>query len=389
MAYNGGGEQFGSIVETIANMRLRTWSAKDIKRGTRVLLRVDANVPLVKGLAQDGGKFGRIAQSIPEIDRLRKRGAIIILASHLGDPGGKPMKGLSLAPVAKVYEKHLKGSVPLVKDWQLPALKPRDICFLENLRFHPGEEANDDAFAWKLAKLADVYVNNAFGVCHRRHASVHAVTRHLPSFAGELVVREVTELARPTKAPFILVMGGAKIATKINVLKRLGTKADKILLGGGLAVTFLAAAGATLPTYPKDLVVEQEFSLARRVIRQYSKKIFLPEDLVAEPKEKLILDIGPTTAKCFSEQLQGAKSIIWNGPLGIIEKRDGQDGTRVVAKAIARQKTAHSIVGGGETIAFLEASGLNKNFSHVSTGGGAMLAFLGGETLPGLETLRV
>ncbi len=369
-------------------MKLRTWSSKDIKRGTRVLLRVDANVPIKKGVAQDGGKFGRIAQSLPEIERLRKRGAIVILAAHLGDPSGKIVKSLSLTPIAKVYKKYLKCDVPLVKDFKLSDLEPGTVCLLENLRFHSGEEANDDAFAWKLSKLADVYVNNAFGVCHRRHASVHAITRHLPSFAGELVLREVEELSRPPVQPFVLMMGGAKIATKMNVLKRLGSKANDILLGGGLGVTFLAAAGATLPTYPKKLLQQEELLLAKKLLRLYGKKMILPQDLVANPEAEEILDIGPATAKHFAQHVQSAKTVIWNGPLGIIEKDRGQKGTATVARAIAHKKGVQTVVGGGETVEFLEARHLIKGFSHVSTGGGAMLAFLGGETLPALQALK-
>lgn len=372
----------------IDNMQLRTWGAKDIKRGTRVLLRVDANVPIKKGLAQDGGKFGRIAQSLPEIERLRKRGAIVILAAHLGDPQGKVVKSLSLAPLAKAYKKYLPCDIPLAKDMEVPELSPGDVCLLENMRFHPGEEANDDAFAWRLSKLADVYVNNAFGVCHRRHASVHAITRHLPSFAGELVLREVEALSRKPVAPFVLVMGGAKIATKIGVLKRLGGKADDILLGGGLGVTFLAAAGATLPTYPKALLQKEELFLAKKLLRLYGKKMVLPRDLVANPATQEILDIGPETAQHFSEHVRTAKTVIWNGPLGIIEKVQGQKGTVVVAKVMSGKKAAHTVVGGGETVEFLETRRLLKGFSHVSTGGGAMLSFLGGEALPALQALQ-
>lgn len=368
-------------------MQLRTWTPKEIKSGTRVFLRVDANVPVKKGVAQDGGVYGRISQALPEIERLRKRGAAIILASHLGDPGGKPDKRLSLAPVAKVFARRLRRAVPLVQKLNVPDLRPGELCMLENLRFNPGEEKNSDTFAWKLAELADVYVNNAFGVCHRRHASVHAITRHLPSFAGELVLREVAELSRTPGKPFVLVMGGAKIETKLGVLHELGPKADKILLGGGLAVTFLAAAEVALPAYPAALMAERDVATARKLLRQFGKKMLLPTDLVALPKQHLVTDIGPDTRDAFAQVIAAAKTVIWNGPLGIIERTDGQAGTLLITKAMVKSR-ARLVTGGGETVDFLEAHKLLKGFSHVSTGGGAMLAFLGGEHLPGLDALR-
>lgn len=368
-------------------MHLRTWGAKDIKSGTRVFLRVDANVPIKNGKAQDGGVFGRISQALPEIERLRKRGASIVLASHLGDPGGKTDKKFSLTPVAKVFERRLKRAVPLVVDFQVPSLRPGELCMLENLRFDPGEEKNSDTYAWKLAKLADVYVNNAFGVCHRRHASVHAITRHLPSFAGELVEREVEELSKAPAKPFVLVMGGAKIETKLGILHQLGPKADRILLGGGLAVTFLAAVEVELPAYPAELMAERDVALARKALRQFGHKIILPVDLVAKPKQHLVTDIGPETRDLFTQKLVDAKTVIWNGPLGIIERPDGVAGTLSVAKSMTKGG-ARVVTGGGETVEFLEAHKLLKGFSHISTGGGAMLAFLSGEHLPGLEALK-
>ena len=368
-------------------MKLRSWTIKDIASGTRVFVRVDANVPVKAGRVQDGGVFGRISQALPEIERLQKRGASVILAAHLGDPGGVVDKKLSLAPIAKVFEKRLRRSVPFVSDLKVPELKPGQLCLLENLRFDPGEEKNSDSYAWKLAKLADVYVNNAFGVCHRRHASVHAITRHLPSFAGELVMREVAELSAKPSHPFVLVMGGAKIATKINILKTLGPKADKILLGGGLAVTFLAAADIELPAYPAALMQESDVTLARKLLKQFGHKLVLPVDLLAKPKQHLVTDIGPDTRARFADELAGAKTIIWNGPLGIIERADGRAGTLAVAKAMT-QSRAHVVTGGGETVDFLDEHKLAQGFDHISTGGGAMLAFLGGERLPGLDALR-
>lgn len=386
---HGGIVVYACIDRMIAKaMQLRTWNTKDVSSGTRVFLRVDANVPVENGKAQDGGIFGRISQSLPEIERLRKRGASIVLASHLGDPGGKIDKHLSLAPVAKAYEKRLHRAVKLADINQVPALRPGELCMLENLRFDPGEEKNSDAFAWRLAKLAEVYVNNAFGVCHRRHASVHAITRHLPSFAGELVVREVELLSQRSAKPFVLVMGGAKIATKIGILEQLGSQADYILLGGGLAVTFLAASEVALPAYPAALMVESDVAVARKLLRRFASKIVLPVDLVAQPKQHLVSDIGPETQVLFKKYINQAASVLWNGPLGIIERPDGQEGTLALAKAMT-ESSARVVTGGGETVEFLEAHKLLRGFAHVSTGGGAMLAFLSGEHLPGLEALRV
>ncbi len=369
-------------------MKLRPWSAKNIKAGTRVFLRIDVNVPLKHGQVQDAGVYGRIAQSLPEIDRLRKRGAIIILAAHLGEPHGKIDKKLSLAPVANVFEQRLKRPVPLIKDWVVPALKPGDVCLLENLRFNAGEENNSDTYAWKLAKLADVYVNNAFGVCHRRHASVHAIVRHLPAFAGELVLREVAQLSKALTKPFVLVLGGAKINTKLALLQKLGPKAERILLGGALAVTFLAAAEVELPVYPAGLMDERDILVARKLLRKFAHKLMLPVDLLAKPRQHLVCDIGPETQASFIREILQAQSIIWNGPLGITERADGMAGTLSVARAMSKSG-ARVVVGGGETVEFLAEHKLLKGFAHVSTGGGAMLAFLSGERMPGLEALKI
>lgn len=368
-------------------MKLRTWKAKDIQSGTRVLLRVDVNVPVKGGKVEAGGEFGRITQALPEIDRLLERGACVILAAHLGDPGGEVNKKFSLAPMAKVFAARLKLPVPLIKNLDVPDLQPGTVCMLENLRFDPGEEKNSDAFAGKLARVADVYVNNAFGVCHRKHASVQAITKKLPSFAGELLIREITELEHKPKKPFVLVMGGAKIQTKIGMLHKLGPMADKILIGGGLGVTFLAAAGVDLPTYPPALITTDDVSTAKKLLKTFAKKLILPVDLVAKPKQQLITDIGPESQEMFAHEILLAKSVIWNGPMGIIERTDGMAGTLAMAKAISKSKV-RAVTGGGETVDFLESHKLINHFAHVSTGGGAMLAFLGGEKLPGLEALN-
>ncbi len=369
-------------------MKLRTWSSKEIKPGTRVLLRLELNVPVVKGKVLDGGKFGRIAQALPEIERLRTHGASIIIASHLGKPDGKVQKKFSLRPVAKVLGKRLRTTIPVISMNKLPKLKAGQIVMLENLRFDKGEETNDAKFALRLAKLADVYVNNAFGVCHRKHASVHAVTKYLPSFAGELLRTEVTQLSQPPSKPLVLIMGGAKIKTKLGIMNKLGPKANKILIGGGLAVTCLKAAGVDLPVYPPALTKPTDVTMAKKLLKKFKGRIVLPHDLKADIPKGIDYDLGPATQAKYVKTLAGAKTIIWNGPLGIIEDKQGQQATRVLALAVGASK-ARSVIGGGETVEFLERRGLLRGFDHVSTGGGAMLAFLSGEKLPGLERLYV
>ncbi len=369
-------------------MRLRTWSKDDISRGSKVLLRLDVNVPVLRGSAGDSGPKGRIAQALPEINRLRRRGARIIIAAHRGDPHGHADRRLSLTPMARALSTELATSVTLIQNFAVPEMKNGEVCLLENLRFHPGEEMNDDHFAAKLAALAQIYVNNAFGVCHRRHASVHAITRHLPSFAGELLEREVAELLRPARRPYVLLLGGVKIATKLPLLENLGRKVDKILLGGGLAITCLMASEVELPVYPANLMEEPDLVAARKILRKWGRKILLPLDVVAAPRRQVITDIGPKTIEAYKLVLSQAKEVLWNGPLGIIERRDGQAATRSLARAITHQKNLRSVTGGGETVDMLEKEHLAHKFSHVSTGGGAMLALLSGNRLPGLDALR-
>ena len=367
-------------------MKLKTWTSKDIKPGTRVLLRLELNVPVVKGRVLDGGKYGRISQAVSEIQRLRTRGASIMIATHLGRPDGRRQMKYTVKPVAQALGKRLRTKIAVVELGKVPALKPGQVIMLENLRFDKGEESNDSKFAAKLAKVADVYVNNAFGVCHRKHASVHAVTKHLPSFAGELLTKEVVQLSKPPSKPFVLIMGGAKIGTKLGILNRLGPKADKVLIGGGLAVTFLEAAGIPLPTKPPALTTKEDVTMAKKILAKFKGRLILPDDLKADPDQGMIYDLGPTTQSAYIKSLAGSKTIIWNGPLGIIEDPHGQQATRVLAQAVGRSK-ARSVIGGGETVEFLERRGLLRGFDHVSTGGGAMLAFLSGEKLPGLEVL--
>lgn len=370
---------------------LKTWTQKDIARDDRVLLRIDANVPMKNGRVSIHGRH-RLRANIPEIERLQKRGVRIVLVAHLGEPNGKAMKALSLAPVARALS-HALG-VPIRFIPHLPGKEAQDvidrmapgaIVMLENLRFDAGETSNSAVFAKRLAACADVYVNNAFGVCHRKHASLVGVTKYLPSFAGELVVRETTMLSCTPKKPFVLVIGGAKISTKIPLLEHFGSKADMILMGGGASLTMLAASMGKLLVKAPMFTKLEDVAEAKKVAKKFGKKIYLPCDLVIS--SNAIPDIGPETAKDFARALSKAKTIIWNGPLGITERKDGFVGTLTVARAIARNKKATSLVGGGETVECLEEFDLSESFTHVSTGGGAMLAYLAGEKMPGLEVL--
>jgi phosphoglycerate kinase len=367
------------------------WSAADIRHDDRVILRIDANVPMANGRVSVHGRH-RLHANVPEIERLQSRGARIVLVAHLGDPKGRSVKALSLAPVARALSRVLKHNVRFVPhlpgadaERVIDRMAPGAIVMLENLRFDAGETENGAAFAKRLASCGDVFVNNAFSVCHRKHASIVGVTKYLPSFAGELVVREVKALSAVPKKPFVLVLGGIKMSTKIPLIETLGKKADAILIGGGSAMTMLAASmGKRLPqaalfTKPADVAE------AKAIAKKYGKKIFLPCDLLVT--KNAVPDIGPETVRCFVRALAGAKTIVWNGPLGNTDRKDGFAGTLAVARAIAKNTSATSLVGGGETVECLEEFNLTDHFTHVSTGGGAMLAFLSGEALPGLEVL--
>jgi 3-phosphoglycerate kinase len=375
------------------NMEMKAWTMGDIGIGTRVFLRIDANVSIKKGLADDGEK-GRIAQTVPEIIRLCAHGARVILATHLGDPKGQDEK-FSVKPVARALEKRLRREVRVLDGVvgrevhkHILEMEPGEIVMLENLRFEAGEEENDAHFAKSLAELADVYINNAFGVCHRQHASVVGITKYLPSFAGGLLHKEIAALSKPELHPFILVMGGAKLSTKIPILEHLGHKADKILLGGAICLPFLKALELPLPIEPEGLVTKEDVRGAKAVIKKYKHKLVVPIDLVIDEKEEHVLDIGPETIELFQAELKGAKDVLWNGPMGIVEMSDGKKGTELLAKTLLKKKPRQSVMGGGDTVDFLEKKKLLGGFTHVSTGGGAMLAYLSGEKLPGLEVLK-
>lgn len=373
----------------MTNLDLRRWTAQDIPRGTRVLLRLEVN-----GVVGDQEAQFRWEQALPEVRALRARGAGILAMGHIGDPGGKLVKGLRMAPVADWFAAQLQTAVHVVADpfsaegaKACAAIRPGEVLFLENLRFWPGEEANDSAFACALAALGDVYINNAFGVLHRAHASIVGVPRHLPSFAGELLDREVRALSAKKPAPFVAVQGGAKLATKLPLLRALLAVVDDVYVGGALAVPLAVAAGHNLPPRVRANVLEEDLRAARTLLALFPKKIRLPKDFVMSEDLSRVLDIGPRSAEEIVFGVQQAKSLFWNGPLGVIEDAHGAAATRTVAHGVGGARLRVAIAGGGETVGFLCAERLTDGFTHLSTGGGATLAFLAGETLPGLVTL--
>jgi phosphoglycerate kinase len=381
--------------------------------GRRVFVRADLNVPMDDGRITDDT---RIRASLPTIVHLLERGAAVIVASHLGRPKGKVNDALRLKPVADRLSQLLGRPVRMTGDALGPGvqvavdkLRPGDLLLLENLRFHAAEEANDPDFAASLASLADLYVNDAFGAAHRAHASTEGITHHLPAVAGLLMEREVDALSkllhRPPR-PFHAVIGGAKISGKLEVIEALLSRCQAVLLGGGMANTFLAVRGLELG---KSLVEEDQVANVKRIVTQARRKrvrLMLPTDAVvapqihhrartqvvpvdAVPKDRMIVDIGPATRKAYAEHLGKAKTIFWNGPMGVFEVPQFGDGTKAIAKALARRSSAGvvTIVGGGDSVAAVEQLGLSEKMTHVSTGGGASLEFLQGRSLPGVEAL--
>jgi phosphoglycerate kinase len=380
-------------------------------QGKRILLRVDFNVPLDP---DDGHVLddSRIRAALPTIEYLRERGARLILCSHLGRPKGVD-DSLRLAPVARRLGELLGSPVKTTDDCVGPqvkeaaqALGPGDVLLLENLRFHPEEEANDPDFARALASLADVYVNDAFGSAHRAHASTAGVAAYLPAVAGFLMEKELTflgkALANPDR-PFAAVIGGAKISTKMGVLENLLAKVDRLLIGGGMACTFLKAEGLEVG---QSLVEEAYVETARQIRERASQRgvmLLLSSDVIVGdrfeadarhqqvsvkeiPADWQIMDIGEKTAEAFVQALRDCKTVLWNGPMGVIEFEAFSQGSYRLAEAIAGLN-ATTIVGGGETVAVVERLGLEGKFSHVSTGGGAALEFLEGRELPGVAAL--
>lgn len=379
-------------------------------RAKRVLVRADLNVPIEDGHVADDT---RIEASLPTIRYLLERGAAVIVCSHLGRPKGKPDPAFTLQPVAVRLAERLGKDVRFVEDCAGPAaeavagsLEPGEVALLENLRFHPGEEANDEAFAQQLAALADVYVNDAFGAAHRAHASTVGVAKFLPAVAGFLLEKEVRYLGaliRNPPKPFAVVIGGAKVSTKIAAIKNLLPALDLLLLGGGMANTFLKATGFNTGA---SLVEDDHVETARQILEQATRldrTVILPADVVAAerfaedarhvtvpvdavPAGYMILDIGPRTLEMFVDALRSAKAVIWNGPMGVFEMEPFAAGSFGLAKALAGLD-AVTVVGGGETAAVVSRAGVADRVTHVSTGGGASLEMLEGRELPGVNAL--
>jgi phosphoglycerate kinase len=370
--------------------------------GRRVFLRVDFNVPLKGGKIQDETK---IIAALPAIRFLLRYKCKIILATHLGEPSGKKINNLSVRPVYRRLSALLGTSrikfvgeiIGKKVDDAFKKIKGGEILMLENLRFDPGEEKNDKKFAKALAKNCEVYVNEAFSVCHRAHASVSAIRKYLPSFAGLLLENEIANLDKAKKLakPLVLVMGGAKIHTKINLIKNLESHTGHILIGGAIANNFFKALGLSVG---KSLIDKESVLIAKKLLRD--KKIVLPYDVVVANKktiavrmadqvrkDDIIYDIGPRTINLYSRIIKDAKTIIWNGPLGAFEKPHFRHGTVALGQVIAAHSRGRTfgLVGGGETLEALKLTKMERYVDWISTGGGAMLAYLGGEHMPGLE----
>lgn len=379
----------------------------DVK-GKKVLVRVDFNVPLKEGMVGDDT---RIRAALPTIQYLLDHGAAVILASHLGRPKGGPDPKYSLKPVADYLSELVEAPVTFAADCIGPqaesaaaGLKPGEILVLENTRFYPGEEKNDLELARQMASLADIYVNDAFGTAHRAHSSTEGVARYLPAVAGLLMEKEIQYLGsaiQEPKRPFVAILGGAKISDKIGVIKNLLEKADTILIGGGMANTFLAARGLKMAD---SLVEADAVATAAELLARGSGKLRLPVDLVladafdAAAQKKVVptgdvpdgwrvLDIGPQTVAEFARVIAEAGTVVWNGPMGVFEFPAFAEGTYGVAKAVAASG-AISVIGGGESVAAIQQSGLADKITHISTGGGASLEMLEGLVLPGLAALQ-
>jgi len=381
-------------------------------KNKRVLVRVDFNVPIENGKVADDT---RIMATLPTINHLIDDNAKIILVTHLGRPGGKKVEELKLDPVADFLSEILGKKVLKSDDCVGPAVKKAidkmnfgDVILLENIRFHKEEEDNDPEFAKQLAELADTYIVDSFGTSHRKHASTYGVSKHIPAYAGFLMEKEVltlTELMKNTPRPLTLIVGGAKIDTKIGVLKNFLNKADYFLIGGGLANTFLAAQGYNMG---KSLFEPDKIEMAREIMlaaEMFRDKFILPEDAIISDKaekdakildlpvtaiegDMMVLDLGVKSREKFAEVIALSKTIIWNGPMGLYEKEPFEKGTLFIAQAVSEATQAKTIIGGGDTIDAIKnfKIGLNK-FTHVSTGGGAMLEFLEGSPLPGVEII--
>ena len=376
-------------------IRIRTLD--DLPLPARVFYRVDYNVPLDGTRVSDAT---RIEETLPTLRRLRDAGCSVVIASHLGRPKGQRNPKYSLAPVRAKLAELLGADVQWADDCvgaDTSSLKPGEVILLENLRFHAEEEKNDKAFAEELRKYGEVYLNDAFGACHRAHASIDALPRLFPrerTAGGLLLAKEIEFLQKVTSAsehPFVALLGGAKIAGKIEPLEALVKLADTVLIGGGMANTFLAARGVEMGG---SLVDKESLDVAQRIT-----KVTLPVDLVLDNQqvvdasrglapEQKAFDIGPKTVEVYRAEIAQAKMIFWNGPMGLFEQEAFAKGTMAMARAVA-DADAISVVGGGESVEAVKESGFANKISHISTGGGASLEFISGATLPGVEVLRV
>ena len=387
-------------------MNKKTVRDVDLK-GKRVLMRADFNVPLEDGKITDDT---RIRAALPTIKYILEQGASLILMSHLGRPKG-PDPALSLRPVAERLSELLGREVKMAPDCvgnevkaMAEALKPGEVLLLENTRFHKGESKNDPEFTAQLASLGEIFVNDAFGTAHRSHASNVGVSQHLPAVAGFLIEKEIEFLSKATENPehpYVVILGGAKVSDKIGVIENLLGKADTILIGGGMANTFFKAKGLEVGD---SLVEDEALELARDLMARAGDKLVLPVDVVAadafdndanrkvvlvdavEPGWR-ILDIGPQTVALFKEKLANAKTVVWNGPMGVFEMPNFARGTFEIAQILA-DLDAVTIIGGGDSASAVNQAGVADKVSHVSTGGGASLEFLEGKVLPGIAALQ-
>ena len=378
--------------------------------GKRVLLRADYNVPM----DEDGNitEFMRIEESIPTLKYILDHGASLVILTHLGRPEGKRVASMSVEPVAQALSECFDMKVKFIKDpvsdeaYRIcQGLQPGEIALCENLRFYPGEEANDDDFAKKLARLGDLYVNECFSVDHRRHASTVGIPKYLPTYAGLLLEKEIAALSKVLEnpeRPLVAIIGGAKVSDKIKILAKLLPFVDQLLIGGGMANTFLAAKGYDMQ---KSLVETEQLAFAKEILdRKDGAEILLPVDVTAAsafrndadiaavavdavPEGYQCLDIGEKTIECFSAAIAKAKTILWNGPMGVFEMDHFAQGTRKIAEAVGKAD-AYSVIGGGDSAAAVRSIGMEKGIDHISTGGGASLKFLEGKELPGIAACK-